>query len=97
MRSRYSAYALCLLDYLHFSHHPDKRAASPEALREWAEAATFTGLEIVSTSLGGPDDKIGKVAFKAHYREGGRKQILQETSRFRRYQGRWVYYDGSFK
>lgn len=97
MRSRYCAYALQKLDYLFATHHPQKRPASPESLREWAEKAEFIGLEILQTSLGGPEDKIGKVEFRAHYQENGRRQMMQEVSRFRRYQGNWVYYDGTFK
>lgn len=94
MRSRYTAYALCKLDYLFETHHPDKRPDSPEDLRAWAEKAEFVRLEVLGASLGGPTDKIGKVEFKAHFREDGRMHVMHEHSRFRRYKGRWVYYDG---
>lgn len=94
MRSRYSAYALAKIDYLWATHHPAKRPATPEPLRQWAEATTFTQLEILAHSQGGPTDKIGKVTFKAHYITQGQQDTLQETSRFKRYQGHWVYWDG---
>jgi SEC-C motif-containing protein len=94
MRSRYSAYALKLVDYLYQTHHPDKRPASAESLRAWAESVSFEKLEILGTSLGGPQDKIGKVSFCAHYRENSKPHSLQEVSRFRRYRGHWVYWDG---
>lgn len=96
MRSRYSAYALGLADYLYHTHHPDKRTASVAEIHDWAERCTFTRLEVLQCSLGGPSDKIGKVTFRAHYREDGQPQVMQETSRFRRYRGQWVYYDGTF-
>lgn len=96
MRSRYSAYALIKADYLYATHHPDKRSASVSDIQAWAEGCTFTRLEILQCSLGGPTDKIGKVEFRAHYRESGEMHVMQEHSRFRRYRGQWVYYDGTF-
>ncbi|HEY9842795.1 MAG TPA: YchJ family metal-binding protein, partial [Candidatus Obscuribacterales bacterium] len=67
-----------------------------ESIKEWAEAVSFEGLEVLKTSQGGPSDKIGKVEFRARYRLRGQLQEMREISRFRRYQGRWVYYDGDF-
>ena len=96
MRSRYSAYALGKADYVYATHHPDKRAVSIADIQDWAERCTFTHLEVLQCSLGGPTDKIGKVTFRAHYHEDRQAQVLQETSRFRRYHGQWVYYDGTF-
>lgn len=94
MRSRYSAYALKRLDYLYATHHPKKRPASAEDLRPWAERATFIRLEVRAVQLGAPTDAIGKVEFRAHFREAGQNHVMHEISRFRRWKGRWVYYDG---
>jgi SEC-C motif-containing protein len=96
MRSRYSAYALVKAHYLYATHHPDKRPNSVAEIQTWAESCTFEKLEVLGRSLGGPTDKIGKVEFRAHYRESGEMHVMQEHSRFRRYRGQWVYYDGTF-
>ncbi|MEZ0368123.1 MAG: YchJ family protein [Candidatus Sericytochromatia bacterium] len=96
MRSRYSAYALVKPDYLFATQHPQTRPTNPESIKEWAESVSFEGLEVLKTSQGGPTDKIGKVEFRAVYRHRGQQQEMREISRFRRYQGRWVYYDGDF-
>lgn len=95
MRSRYSAYALHLIDYLLYSHHPRQQGKDqPEKVRQAAEGVSFYRLEILSQSQGQPADKIGKVAFKAFYRHGSQMGCIHENSRFKRYQGRWVYWDG---
>jgi len=90
MRSRYSAYALGLADYLADSWHPDTR---PEGRIE--SPVKWVGLEIVSTDQGGPDDAEGEVEFCAYFLEGERLEALCERSRFLRHQGRWVYLDGA--
>jgi SEC-C motif-containing protein len=89
MRSRYSAYALGLGDYLAHSWHPDTRPGQPlESPVKWV------GLEIVSTDRGGPEDAEGWVAFCASYLDGDRLERMCERSRFVRFEGRWVYIDG---
>lgn len=95
MRSRYSAYALNLPEYLYQTHHPDKRAASLQPIAEWATDVVFVQLEILATSQGQPGDKIGKVEFKAYYQQQDQHHVLHERSRFRRYGGKWVYWDGN--
>jgi SEC-C motif-containing protein len=90
MRSRYSAYARGLPDYLFRTWHPRTRPADvaiePEI--EW------TGLDVVDTAAGGPDDDRGEVEFTAHYREAGGQYVMHERSRFERRAGRWFYTDG---
>jgi SEC-C motif domain protein len=87
MRSRYSAYAVGDGSYL---------------LRSWASttrprhvaidrATEWTGLVIRATTGGAMLDQEGTVAFEAHHRSGGVDQVLRETSRFVREEGRWVY------
>ena len=90
MRSRYAAYATGRLDYVFRTWHPrtrpDEITASP--------GLTWTGLTIVSTSGGGPDDDAGEVEFRAAYRTADGPGLLHERSRFERRAGRWVYVDG---
>ena len=95
MRSRYSAYALKIIDYLVDTTHPDKRSQSlAQSISAWAERVKFYRLEIISTQLGLVTDKIGKVEFIAHYRQEGVNHQLHELSRFRRFREHWVYLDG---
>ncbi len=95
MRSRYSAYALKLIDYLVETTHPDQRVPDlKKTIAEWADQAEFYRLEIISTRQGQVSDKIGKVEFIAHYRQGGKERQLCELSRFKRYAKHWVYLDG---
>lgn len=93
MRSRYSAYALGLIDYVYQTHHP-KHRGDKAGMQQWAEQVRFVQLEVLDTFQGQPQDKIGKVSFRAHYVLEGQRQVLKETSRFKRYKGQWVYVDG---
>lgn len=86
MRSRYSAYALGLDDYVFTTWHPRTRPADVSA----DPTTIWTGLEIVAARDGGVDDETGEVEFVASY-EGGR---MHEVSRFARRAGRWMYVDG---
>lgn len=90
MRSRYSAFALGDADHLFRTWdprtRPDDVAVDPDV--------TWTGLDIVSTTDGGPSDEAGEVRFVAHLRTTDGPGRLEEHSRFRRHGGRWVYVDG---
>lgn len=90
MRSRYSAYAVGDGSYLWRSWHPRTRPDDVvvDAAIEW------TGLEIVSTSNGGPSEDTGEVEFIAHYLDGGCPSVLHERSRFVVRAQRWFYLDG---
>lgn len=91
MRSRYSAFALRLPEYLATSWHPMTRPLEIYL----APGHQWLGLEILDTEAGGPDDTIGTVTFRARTRSGGgRESTMTEVSRFERYDGAWVYVDG---
>lgn len=94
MRSRYTAYYLGLVDYLVLSTHPDKLSPNyRNQLESTKDDTDWTGLEVLATSMGMKADKIGKVHFKALYTANDKEYQMEEHSRFRRYQGGWVYYD----
>ena len=94
MRSRYCAYFFRLTDYLVSTIHPDKRKGKLKAhLENTIHEVDWDGLEILSTSKGGEDDKVGKVEFVANYSLNGEARQLHEHSRFRRYGGAWHYLD----
>ena len=90
MRSRYSAYALDLHDYLLATWHPRTRPA-PHDLE--GDDVRWLGLELRNAQEHGDE---ATVEFVARYRSAGRGHRLHETSRFLREDGRWFYLDGSF-
>jgi SEC-C motif-containing protein len=97
MRSRYSAYALNLPDYIIATTH----AKSPHweknlelwkhHLAAFAQNTLFLGLDILEVSEKG--DK-GTVTFKAHLSQGGKEVSFTEKSRFEKVVGKWLYLDG---
>ena len=90
MRSRYSAYALDLHDYLLATWHPRTRPA-PHDLE--GDDVRWLGLELRNAQEHGDE---ATVEFVARYRSAGRGHRLHETSRFLREGGRWFYLDGTF-
>lgn len=90
MRSRYSAFALHDAPYLLRSWHPATRPGTIDLDTD----LRWTGLEILATEAGGPEDSAGVVEFRAHHRGRGRTGVLHEVSRFRRHDGAWVYVRG---
>ena len=89
MRSRYSAFALGLDDYLWRTWHPRTR---PE--RVTLDDTAWIGLEILETVDGSERDQAGIVEFAAHFRQGRRRGTLHERSRFERRGRHWLYLDG---
>lgn len=90
MRSRFSAFALQLSDYLITSWHPDTR---PEKL-ELEQGTDWKRLEILSASN---DTKQGTVHFKAYYLEQAQWHLLEETSKFLFESGHWFYHSGDYQ
>lgn len=90
MRSRYSAFAGGLASYLLATWH---RATRPESL-DLDDGVRWTGLEVLATEGGGPDDRRGTVEFRASFVEDGRQRSLHEVSRFRRDDEGWQYVRG---
>ena len=95
MRSRYAAWTLSRIDYLHATHDPEtvETFDRTDAAR-WAASASWQGLEIVDTEAGGPEDATGMVEFVVRYATDGTKRVLRERSDFRKHEGRWVYVGG---
>jgi SEC-C motif-containing protein len=89
MRSRYSAFALGLDDYLWRTWHPRTRPA-----RVTLDGTVWTGLEILDVVDGTERDQVGIVEFVAHHGYGRRQGRMRERSRFERRGRRWMYVDG---
>ncbi len=94
MRSRYTAYALAqpgvragpaMVAYLLATWHP---ATAPGELEP--QVVKWTGLEVLEHQHAGD---AGLVHFVAHHKVNGRAQKLEETSRFVRVNGAWLYVD----
>lgn len=90
MRSRFSAFALHLSDYLRESWHSDTR---PEQL-ELDTGTQWKRLEILSASN---NSEQGSVHFKAYYYEHGKWNLLEETSKFLFESGHWLYHSGNYQ
>ena len=95
MRSRYSAFALGLTDYLLATWHISTRPVEllPDPHTQWK------GLSIVKKM---PDFQkapsqadIGYIHFRAYFKECARWHRLEENSRFVFEQCRWWYIDGT--
>ncbi|GAC50769.1 YchJ family protein [Gordonia aichiensis] len=91
MRSRFSAFAVGDSDHLLRSWHPDTR---PQDLI-LDDGMRWLRLDVESVTGGGPFDTAGTVEFTAMYRADGHRGQLHEISSFTRYEGAWVYVDGT--
>lgn len=89
MRSRYSAFALGLRDYLLLTWHPSTR---PDL--ELDDNPKWVQLQILNCSQ---HQDHGGVHFRAFYQLKGELQIMEERSRFVREGGRWFYLDGTVR
>jgi len=87
MRARYSAYAQGDSAYIKNSWHVDTR---PAALT-LPGGDRWLGLEVIESS---EDGDAGRVRFRATCREPAGFTVLEESSRFVREAGRWLYLDG---
>lgn len=91
MRSRYSAFALGLPDYLLATWHPATRPADLDL----DQATTWTGLEILGTEAGKAWDQAGTVTFVASFSSPDGDGTMRERSGFTLEGGRWYYVDGA--
>ncbi len=97
MRSRYTAYALGLADYLIETTHPDYRHPSKdwrESILHSCQTTRFIRLEILAFEEKGT---LAFVTFNAHLERESRPFLLNEKSRFKKVNGRWLYLDGTVK
>lgn len=86
MRSRYSAFALGMADYLLRTWHTSTRPRLD--LRDNPE---WVRLEVLTSGHQGDQ---GHVHFRAFYRSGGELGMLAEESHFVRDNGVWYYVSG---
>lgn len=95
MRSRYTAYALCSIDYLYkTSGTRVRKEFDAEGSKRWAEAAEWSGLEVLSSEGGGEQDEAGKIEFVAHYAVKDKQFDHHENAVFNKINGQWFFIDG---
>lgn len=94
MRSRYTAYSMCNIDYIKETMR-GKAAIGFDAqhAKEWAEQVTWLKLDVIRSYNENPD--LGFVEFTAHFLEHNKKNQLHELSEFHRINNQWFYVDGS--
>jgi SEC-C motif-containing protein len=92
MRSRYSAFTLCNIDYIgRTMHGPAAKDFDKRETENWTKQLEWLGLEVLNTGI---NDKNGFVEFIAHYAKDGVKERIHEISQFHRKDGKWYYVDG---
>jgi SEC-C motif domain protein len=100
MRSRYTAYAMGLADYIINTTHPDNtqylqdRKQWKEQIQNFCDQTQFLGLEILDKVSG---EKVCFVTFTAKLEQNGQDTGFTERSRFEWLGGRWLYHSGEFK
>lgn len=100
MRSRFSAYAKGLTNYIIDTTHPDNsqylknRKLWKKQVEEFSRHTEFIGLEILEDVLG---DRVSFVTFTAKLKQNGNDASFTERSLFEKVGGRWLYRSGEFK
>lgn len=99
MRSRYSAYALALADYVMRTTHPDhsdfqkKSWQWREEILHFSQETEFIDLEIIAFE---PQKLFAFVTFTASLKQKGRDTAFTEKSFFELKDGIWLYKNGEF-
>lgn len=93
MRSRYSAFVLANINYLHESHHSTTRPTQKEnkEILSWTKSVKWLKLEVLTTSKGSITDLEGTVEFNAFFMENGKVDVIHENSSFCKENKHWVY------
>ena len=94
MRSRYSAYANCLADYIIRTTDPasplfqsDKKKWGKEIV-DFCMHTLFKGL-VIDQFIDGDDE--ASVTFTVHLEQSGNNATFTEQSSFKKIKGRWYY------
>lgn len=95
VRSRFTAYATAAVGHLVRTWAPEPArtdvAAWRDELAAWCAAVSFDALTVLEAHV---DGDRGTVRFRAALRRGDEDLSFEETSRFVRRDGRWLYVDG---
>ena len=97
MRSRYSAYALCIPAYIIHTTHPGSpqfshdTAAWSKKISEFCTNTEFKNLEILDFQEKAP---FATVTFVAHLTQNKKDVSFTEKSHFEKIKGKWLYRSG---
>jgi SEC-C motif-containing protein len=95
MRSRYTAYTRCEVDYILRTTHPNQRNQDSETnIRQWAQKSVWHELNILNIVGGGSEDPAGTVEFIAEYTENNKRVSHHELAEFKKENGTWFFWDG---
>jgi SEC-C motif-containing protein len=100
MRSRYSAYALGLVDYILRTTHPQNHdAAKPleqrkKEMEQFCRTTIFKGLKILEAQEG---ETRSSVTFTAFLSQAGKDFSFTEKSTFEKVLGNWLYLSGEYR
>lgn len=93
MRSRYSAFAKHLVDYIvQTTARGQQHSLDVPAIADWAKANQWLKLEIVHAQEK-LDKNHAQVEFKAHYHDGKQAQVHHEVSHFVKFEETWYFLD----
>jgi len=93
MRSRYTAYSLCHIDYI--ANTMKGKAAlgfDKESAKRWSQQLTWLSLEVTSQKMKSPT--VGFVIFEVKYLENGQIRVMREKSEFHKIDEKWYYVAG---
>ncbi len=97
MRSRFSAYALKLADYIIETTHPaspqylENKRAWKKSILQFSKLSDFKGLEILNCQEKG---KMASISFRASIRQGEKDASFTEHSIFECFASRYLYLEG---
>lgn len=93
MRSRYSAFALGLVDYIRATTHPAQQDSLDMAdITAWSQTSQWLGLQIHHHQPLRTQPPQHLVDFTAHWQDAaGQRHQHQEQSIFVRIKGRWYF------
>ena len=92
MRSRYTAYTRCNVDYIQTTQ-AETAAENFDAAetKNWMQAVKWQGLVVHSKNQGQAGDDVAQVEFTAKFKFNGKPCKIQENSCFKRINERWFY------
>ncbi len=96
MRSRYTAFAKGLVDYLFETHHQSTRSSlDRKEVENWSKNSEWLGLTIKNIEKGGRTDTKGLVEFVASFKIDGTLQNHHEKASFEKGdEEKWYFKDG---
>lgn len=95
MRSRYTAYAECDIDYLYkTSGAAVRKDFDAESSRTWAKSTTWHGIDVLNVKEGSEVDNHGEIEFVAHYSIKDSDFEHHENATFEKIDGEWLFTDG---